>query len=194
MFYCTARRKTMSIFERKEGNGMEFTKLAEERYSLRYFSSKPVEKEKLNTILKAGRLAPTACNNQPQRILVIESEKAFAKLKNCTRCHFNAPMALLVCYDKTASWKRSFDNHDSGYTDASIVTTHMMLQAAELGLGTTWVAYFNPAAVKEEFKLPDNLIPVALLPMGYPSEGAGPNEQQHFSRKPLEETVFYNQF
>ena len=173
---------------------MEFIKLAEERYSLRAFSLKPVEKEKLDLVLKAGRLAPTACNNQPQRILVIESEKALAKLKNCTRYHFNAPMALLVCYDKTASWKRSFDNHDGGNIDASIVTTHMMLQAAELGLGTTWVGYFNPTVVKEEFKLPDNIIPVALLPLGYPAEGAGPNAQQHFSRRPLEETVFYDKF
>lgn len=173
---------------------MQFINLAEDRYSLRKFSTKPVEKEKLDLVLKAGRLSPTACNNQPQRILVIESEDALSKLKKCTKFHFEAPVSLLVCYDKTVSWKRSFDGNDSGDVDASIVATHMMLQAAELGLGTTWVGYFDPAAVRKEFLLPDNIVPVALLPLGYPAEGAGPNVQLHFSRKPIEETVFYNQF
>lgn len=173
---------------------MEFANLAENRYSLRKFDKRQVEKEKIELILNAGRLAPTACNNQPQRILVIDNEEAVAKFKKCTPCHFDAPMALLICYDKNLSWKRSYDGYDSGDTDASIVGTHMMLQAAELGLGTTWVGYFNPEAVKDEFSLPENLVPAAFFPLGYPAEDAQPNEKQHYSRKPLEETVFYNNF
>ena len=173
---------------------MEFINLAEDRYALRKFSTKAVEKEKLDLVLKAGSLAPTACNYQPQRILVIESEDARSKLKKCTRFHFDAPIALLVCYDKTVSWKRNFDGKDSGDIDASIVATHLMLQAAELGLGTTWVGHFDPAAIKNEFSLPDSIVPVALLPLGYPAEDAGPNAQLHFSRKPIDETVFYDQF
>jgi len=173
---------------------MEFMELAKNRYSLRQFSSKPVEKEKLDLILKAGQLAPTACNNQPQRILVIESKEALAKLKKCTPCHFNAPIVLLVCYDNTSSWKRRIDGKEFGDIDASIVGTHLMMEAAELGLGTTWVGYFDPSAIKTEFSIPENIEPVSLFPLGYPAEGAGPNEQLHYSRKPIEETVFYNEF
>lgn len=169
---------------------MAFIKLVEDRYSLRKFSEKPVEKKKLELILKAGRLAPTACNNQPQRILVIQSPEAIEKLKKCTPCHFGAPMALIICYDSTLSWKRPHDGHDSGDVDASIICTHMMLQAAEQGLGTTWVGYFDPAAVKTEFSLADNIIPVAILPLGYAAEGAEPAEI-HYQRKPIEETVSY---
>lgn len=173
---------------------MDFLELAAKRYSLRQFSPKKVEKEKIDRILEAGRLAPTACNNQPQKILVLESEEAFNKLKKCTSCHFNAPLAFLVCYDSSLSWKRSYDGKEFGDIDASIVGTHMMMEAANLGLGTTWVGYFDPAAVVREFALPSNIIPVALFPTGYPGKDAAPNPQRHFSRKPVEQTVFYNHF
>lgn len=173
---------------------MDFMQLAQSRYSLRQFSSRAVEKEKLDLILEAGRLAPTACNNQPQRILVIESKEALAKIRRCTPCHFNAPVVLLVCYDKKESWKRGYDGKDFGDVDASIVGTHLMFETAALGLGSTWVGYFDPAAVKDEFSLPDDLIPVSLFPLGYPAEGAGPNIGQHTSRKAPCETVFYNHF
>lgn len=172
---------------------MKFIDLVEERYSMRSFSNKPVEKEKLDLVLKAGQLSPTACNNQPQRILVIEDEVALEKLKKCTAYHFNAPIALLICYDKNVSWKRKFDGDDSGVVDASIVTTHIMLQAVELGLGTTWVGCFDPNLIISEFGIPENLVPVALLPMGYPSEDAKPYPG-HYQRKPVNESVFYNEF
>ena len=172
---------------------MDFIALAQKRYSVRKFSDKPVEKEKLDLILKAAQIAPTACNNQPQRILVIESDEAVKKLKSCTKCHFDAPMALLICYDKEKSWKREYDNDDSGTTDASIVTTQMMLQAAEIGLGTTWVGYFDPKAIRQQFNLPANHVPIALLPLGYPAEDSKPNPL-HDKREELEKTVFYNSF
>jgi Nitroreductase len=87
---------------------MDFVTLANERYAVRKFSSEPIEKEKLDLVLKAGQLAPTACNYQPQRILVIDNETTREKLDACTPCRFNAPTALLVCYDKTVSWQRTF--------------------------------------------------------------------------------------
>ena len=167
---------------------MDLMNLLKERYSVRMFSDKPVEDDKLNQILEAGRVAPTAVNFQPQRILVLKSKDALDKLKNCTRYHFDAPVALIVCYDNTVSWKRKYDNYDMGAVDAAIVTTQMMLETANLGLGTTWVGHFEPAAVVRKFELPENIIPVAILPIGYPSESAEPNPR-HFERLDLNNTV-----
>lgn len=172
---------------------MNFITLAKNRYSVRKFSVKPVEKEKLDLVLEAARLAPTACNYQPQRILVIESPEALEKLKSCTKYLFNAPLALLVCYDKDKSWRRPYDADDSGTVDASIVTTQMMLQAAEIGLGTTWVGHFDPAAVREQFHLPANYVPIALLPLGYPADDAMPSPM-HDKREEMDKTVFFNTF
>ncbi len=172
---------------------MNFIELVKERYSLRSFDVKKVEKEKLNLVLKAGQLAPTAVNYQPQRILVIESEEALAKLKECTIYHFNAPMALLVCGNKDEAWKRSYDGKNHSDIDASIVATHMMLQATELGLGTTWVGHFDPTAIRNAFNIPSNLEPLCILPIGYPSKDAKPNPI-HTRRKDISETVLYNQF
>ena len=166
----------------------DFMTLAKERYSVRKFSQRPIEEEKLAQVLKAGHLAPTACNFQPQKVFVLKSESALEKLKKCTDCHFNAPIALLVCYDKEKSWKRSYDGADSGYVDASIVTTHMMLAAAEIGLGSTWVMWFDPDAIRSEFALAENLEPVALLPLGYPAENAKP-AHLHGKFRPEEEIV-----
>lgn len=169
---------------------MDFTKLSEERYSVRKFDPKPVEPEKLELILKSGRNAPTACNYQPQRILVITDME---KLKACTKYTFGAPMALLICFDKTKSWVRPIDDDNSGQVDASIVTTQMMLQAADLGLGTTWVGHFDAAKVRVEFNLPESLMPVAILPLGYPASDAAINPLHH-KKLPAEEVVFYGDF
>ena len=167
---------------------MDFLKLASERYSVRSFQPRPVEDKDLERILQAGHLAPTACNLQPQRILVIKSEAAIEKLRKCTKCHFEAPTALLVCYDKTECWKRKYDGASSGEIDASIVTTHMMLEAASLGVGSTWVMHFIPEAIKTEFHIPDHIEPVALLVMGYPAADAGPFPG-HTAFRPLEEII-----
>ncbi len=172
---------------------MDFLKLARERYSVRKFDSRAVEKEKLDAVLDAGRCAPTAVNYQPQRVLVIESAEARAKLKKCTPYHFDAPLSLLVCYDSTVSWKRRFDGYDMGAVDASIVTTQMMLEAAELGLGSTWVGYFDPVAVRDEFALPDCLVPVAILPLGYPAPDAAPSPLHERKLAP-EETIFRDSY
>lgn len=172
---------------------MEFLKLAEERYSVRKFKSDRVKQEDIDVILRAAQVAPTACNNQPQRILVMNSEESMAKLRPCTKCHFGAPTAMLICFDKREQWTRKFDGATSGWVDASIVTTHMMLAAASCGVGTTWVMYFNPEPLREAFAIPEEYEPAALLVMGYPAEDAEP-APLHASCKPLDETVFYESF
>ena len=171
-------------------NNKDFLELAESRFSVRAFADKKVEKEVIEKILRAGQVAPTACNFQPQRIFVIESEEALAKFLKCTMSHFNAPLAFLVCFDKNECWKRDYDGKSSGDIDASIVCTHMMLEAAELGVGSTWVMHYIPEAVREEFSLPENLESTALLVMGYPADGASPSPL-HFKKKPLADTVTF---
>lgn len=172
---------------------MSFNDLAEKRYSVRKFTAQAVEQEKIDYVLRAAQLSPTAVNFQPQRILVIEDRLARAKLRECTDYHFNAPVSFLVCSETDSAWTRPFDGKNSGEIDCSIVTTQMMLAAADIGLGTTWVMYFDPAKIREAFAIPASLEPVALLVMGYPAEDAVPHPK-HADRKPIEETVFYNSF
>ncbi len=172
---------------------MDFLELAKTRYSVRKFSNKKVEQEKIDLILEAGRVAPTAVNYQPQRILVLDSEENLNKLKACTPYHFHAPLALLICYDNTVSWKRKYDDKDMGEVDASIVATHMMLAITSAGLGSTWVGHFDPQAIIAAFALPENILPVVLLPVGYPEQTAVPH-LNHSKRLDLSQTVFYNTF
>lgn len=167
---------------------MDFLELAENRFSVRAFSDRKVERDVIEKILRAGQVAPTACNFQPQRIFVIESEEALEKLRKCTMSHFHAPLAFLICYDRNECWKREYDGKSSGDIDASIVCTHMMLEAANLGVGSTWVMHYIPEAVKVEFELPDGLESTALLVMGYPKEGVAPSPL-HSRTKPIADTV-----
>jgi nitroreductase len=165
-----------------------FIELAAARRSVRRYSSRVIEPDILANILEAGRVAPTACNNQPQRIKEVSEAEELAKVDGCTPCRFGAPTVLLVCYDKTISWKRPFDGACSGEVDASIVTTHMMLAAHGLGLGTCWVMYFDPAKASKLFSLPENIVPVAMLPMGYPAEGSLPSDN-HCSRMDIDKML-----
>ncbi len=172
---------------------MNFMELVKARYSVRSFDVTPVEKEQLDLVLQAGQLAPTAANRQPQRILVISSDKGMEKLKDCTPYTFDAPMALVVCTDTDLSWKRKYDGNDSGEIDAAIVATHMMMEAAELGLGSTWVGSFDPDVLRSAFSIPEALIPVCILPMGYPRADSQ-IPPSHFTRKDIFETVSYDSF
>ena len=154
---------------------MSFLELAKARYSVRSFQDRPIEEEHLNLILEAGRVAPTACNFQPQRIYVARSAEAREKLASVCRCTFGAPVILVVCYDRERDWKNKLlPGYESGETDAAIVCTHMMLEAFELGIGSCWVGYFNPQTVAEILGLPENVTVSVLLPMGYPAENAQP--------------------
>ena len=172
---------------------MDFIKFAKERFSVRKFKETHLPQQIIDEILKAGHVAPTGCNFQPQRILVLNTDESIEKLKNCTRCHFDAPTAMLVCYNKNESWKRPYDGALSAPVDACIVTTHMMLQAHSMGVGSTWVMHFDPFKMKETFNLPENIEPVALLVMGYPADDAKALNL-HDEYRPLEDVVAYDSF
>ncbi len=171
---------------------MEFMELVKNRYSERYFDSKPIEKEKLDRILEAGRLAPTACNYQPQRFVVVKSEDGLRKLDSVTRYRFGAPVVILVCYDANVVWCRQdsgFQNpYNSGDQDASIAATSMMFEAEEQGIHTLWVRGFDSGTVSNVLDLPETFIPVMMLVIGYPRDKTKPSDW-HFKRMPLENFV-----
>ena len=154
---------------------MSFYELARSRYSVRKFKPDAIEEEKLDLILEAGRVAPTACNYQPQKIYVVKSEENRQKLAEVCRFTFNAPVILVIGYDKERDWKnRLIPGYHSGETDAAIVCTHMMLEAWEEGIGSCWVGYFNTDDVSRVLGLPDNVCVTAMLPIGYPADDAEP--------------------
>lgn len=167
---------------------MDFQELAAKRYSARGFRQMPISKAEIDKILMAGNAAPTAHNNQPQEIIVVHSQEGLETLRKCTECHYNAPLAFVICYDREKCWERGYDQKHSGDIDASIVATHMMLEAADLGIGSTWIMHFIPEAIRVEFELPDNVEPVAILIMGYTD--AEPSKD-HFKRRNLDEYVSY---
>ncbi|MGM9522183.1 MAG: nitroreductase family protein [Oscillospiraceae bacterium] len=155
---------------------MDFLELAHKRFSVLEYDRKPVEKEKIDKLLDAALSAPTACNFQPQRLYLIQSDEDRERLNRVIPSKYYVPAAFVVCYDKKACWIRPFDGKSSGDIDASIVTTHMMMEAADLGLGSIWVMFWDPQRMKEEFSLPDHLEPVSLLIFGYPSDKACPRK------------------
>ncbi len=169
---------------------MEFTKVIEERYSCKKYDGRPVEPEKLEAILEAGRLAPTAKNLQEQKIYVVQSPEGLAKIDKLTPCRYGAGTVLIVAFDSKNVFVYPGEKRDSGIEDAAIVATHMMLAAANAGVDSCWLNFFDPDAAAKEFGLPENEEVLMLLDLGYGAEGAGPLAN-HGSRKPLSETVTY---
>lgn len=169
---------------------MNFLELAKKRYSVRNYSEKKVEQEKLDKILEAAHVAPTAANLQPVHLIVVQSEEGLAKIEKGTNI-YSAPLAIMVCVDHSKEWVRPFDKKQSGDIDAAILTDHMMMEATELGLGTVWVCYFKPDVLKKEFSLPDNLEPVNILAIGYSDEEPLDTERHSSMRKSMSALVSY---
>jgi len=169
---------------------MDFFELIEQRYSVRAYESKPVEEEKLQKVLDAARLAPTAANRQPFRIIVVKTEGRESELKRIYRADWftQAPVVICACAVPGEAWTRS-DGKDYYDVDTTIAMDHLILAAANLGLGTCWIAAFDAAATKEILGLPDDIEPVALTPLGYPADS--PRTKQ---RKSLAELVKYDRW
>jgi len=169
---------------------MEFTDVIEKRYSCKNYSARKVEDEKLTAILNAGRVAPTAKNFQEQRIYVVRSEEGLAKIDAATPCRYGAPVCLVVAYDRSNMFTYPGGKHTSGAEDAAIVATHMLLAAANAGVDSCWINFFDPEKLAAELGLPENEEVLMLMDLGYAAEGAGPLAN-HGLRKPLEKTVAY---
>jgi len=158
---------------------MEFFDLIKKRYSVRAYESKPVEDEKLQQILEAANLAPTAANRQPFKIIVIHTSGKKAELKRIYHRDWfgQAPLVIGICTVKSAAWSR-MDGKNYADVDAAIAMDHLILAAADLGLGTCWVAAFDPKAAKEVLGLPDDIEPIAFTPLGYPADEWKPKKRK----------------
>ena len=169
---------------------MEFKEVIRNRFSCRKYSTRTIEQEKLHAVLEAGRLAPTAKNLQEQRIYVAQSAEALAKIDRVTPCRYGAPTVLVVAFDKNNVFTYPGGKRDSGVEDATIVATHMILAAADEGLGSCWINYFDPEKMAAELGLPENEEVLMVLDLGYAAENEKPLPDNS-ARKSLSETVSY---
>ena len=169
---------------------MEFKEVVKARYSCKKYSDRQVEKENLEAILNAGRLAPTAKNLQEQHIYVVQSPEVLAKVDSVTPCRYGAPTVLVVAFDSTNVFTYPGGKRDSGVEDATIVATHMILAAADEGVDSCWVNFLDPEKMAEVLGLPENEEILMIMDLGYAAEGAGPLPN-HENRKELSETVSY---
>ena len=167
---------------------MDFLTLAKKRFSVRKFEDRPVEKEAYDAIIEAGRWAPTAKNIQPFKVYALCSEAALEKIRAITPVTFHAPVVLILCEDTPNAWVNPFDDFNSSSLDMGIFVSHLMMEAEELGLGTTCVCWFDTAKVKKEFAIPGGLQPRILLPVGYPAADVQPGPM-HPHRKEASELV-----
>ncbi|HNW83305.1 MAG TPA: nitroreductase family protein [bacterium] len=172
---------------------MNFLELAKQRCSIRSFADKPVEKEKLEYILEASRVAPTACNKQPQRIIVVQHPENIEKVQKAYKT-FGSQCVLIVCRDDREALSREFDNKSPGDLDIGIVTDHMMLAAREIGIGSVMVGLFDPEIIRREFNIPDYIEPTVLLILGYPQDGFLSADRHLTKRKPINETVMMEEY
>lgn len=159
---------------------MDLIKLAQQRYSVRKYDERAVEEEKLMSILEAGRIAPTAANMQPVRVIAVRDKSNLAKIGKAANI-YGAPLALIVLADRSAAWTRPFDGKQTTDIDASIVTDHMMLEATSLGLGSVWICYFKPDILRDEFDIPESFEPVNILAVGYAKDGIQPPKKDRIA-------------
>lgn len=160
---------------------MDFVTLAKERFSCRKFSNKPVEQEKIDSIIDVALLSPTGLNKQPFKIFCLKADSA-DKLKKATPFTYGAPLFLIIGADEKQSYVRPFDNKNFAEIDTTIVATHMMLEVHNIGLGTTWIGHFDEKVLKEEFPQMKDYSIVAIFPIGYPADDVEINPMHNLSK------------
>ena len=196
---------------------MDFRDISKMRITVRQFDPRPVERDKVDLILEAGRWSPTAVDFQPQRILVLDKPEKLALVRefctfgfdqkyrdideNCGRSgsdrnvyYYGAPLVFLICWDKNVCWKHPQNGQSSGATDATIVTTHMMLEAASVGLGTVWISFFDQDRARSLLHIPENYGINGMLYVGYPAADYKPNAKLTGHRFPVSHTCFDNDY
>jgi nitroreductase len=169
---------------------MEYTELIHRRESIRnYDPVRTVPKEILERILDAGRMAPSACNYQPWKFLLISSSELLEKVKaSYNRDWFKkAPHILVIIGYRDQAWKRSYDGYNSIETDVAIAMTHIILAAENEGVGTCWIEAYDPVLLRKALNTEENQIIFGITPLGYP--GAGFKKSMVKKRKSLNDIV-----
>jgi len=170
---------------------MDYFDLIKRRYSVRAYKSDPVNEAQLAKVLEAARLAPTAANRQPFQLVVAHvkgREEELARIYH-RKWFIQAPLVICACGVPAQGWVRGADGFNCTVMDVAIAMDHLILAAADLGLGTCWIAAFDVVAACAAFGLPRGVEPIALTPLGYPADQPGPKE-----RKPLAELVRYERW
>ena len=167
---------------------MRFNDVLNQRYSCRAFSAQRVEEEKLDRILEAGRIAPTAVNKQPVHIWAVSLPDMLEAIKGVTWSNYDAPLILVVGCQPTDAWARRYDGKNGAEVDAAIVATYLMLAAVNEGLATLWVGSFDPALLRDILPGAEGYEMVAMINVGYPAAGSEPSAM-HGVRKPVGELV-----
>lgn len=165
---------------------MEFKKIIKDRETVRKFDGRKPTEEQLNAILEAGRVAPTAANKQPQRVYVLESPEALAKMDLAHPCRYGANTVLMVCADLAIAL--DYLGKNAYEVDASIAATHMLLAAYDAGVDSAWLGIFEPEKVQEIFDLPENIVPVAFIDLGFRTADYKGNPS-HGQKNPMETMV-----
>ncbi|MCI8337168.1 MAG: nitroreductase [Lachnospiraceae bacterium] len=169
---------------------MSVLETAKARSSVRDYTGQAVEEVKLQKILEVAHVAPTAANMQPVRLIVVRSREGLSAVSESANI-YGAPVAIVVCADRSKAWMRPYDNMVTADIDASILSDHMMLMATELGLGSVWICYFKPDALKQGLNLPKNLEPINILALGYSAEPEADKDRHSQTRIPMDELVQY---
>lgn len=170
---------------------MSYLDLARGRYSCRLFEDRPVEQAVVDAIVEAGRIAPSACNNHPTRVMVLDTPELLEKAAACQPRFardgsiFGAPLIFLICSVTDDAWVRPYDQMNSSEIDTSIVCDQMMMEATEQGLGTCWVCHFKPEVAQEQFNLPKGVYPYHMLVCGYPADHIADPEHREARTIPL---------
>ena len=166
---------------------MKFLELVKSRISVREYTSKEVDIEKLEYIIECARLAPSAANYQPWQFIIVKNDDVKCSLHECYHAKWftEAPVYIIACADVSQSWKRSTDGKEHADIDVAIAVEHICLAATEQGLGTCWVCNFDAQKCSEILKLPTNIQPVAIIPIGYTTQEISRNP----NRKPTEEII-----
>lgn len=165
---------------------MDLSDLISQRYSVRAYEHRDIETEKLNRVLQAFALAPTAANRQPIGLVVIQTKGHESDLKRIYSAEWfasQAPMVLIGCIVPAQAWQRR-DGRNYADVDIAIAMDHLILTATAEGLGTCWIGAFDPAAAREVLALPDGVEPLVMTPLGYPADSPRPK-----LRKKLEQLI-----
>ena len=163
---------------------MNFKELCERRYSCRAYESRPIEAENLEYIQECVRLAPSAVNRQPWKFILVSGQPELGILHECYNREWirNAPAIVVCCQNRQEAWVRPCDGKNHADIDIAIAVEHLVLAAAEVGLGSCWVCNFDAPLLARTFPLPQDYEAAALVPLGYPAVPATEKK-----RKPTED-------